>query len=49
MFKMTLNVHKNVSHVPESIPPNITPDINVNDDVDASTSLPVNPDIASIC
>ena len=36
MFKMTLNVHENVSHVPisvlESIPPNITSDSNVNDD-----------------
>ena len=44
MFKITLNVHENVSHVPESIPPNITSDSNVKDDVDASNSLPVNPD-----
>ena len=47
---MTLNVHENVahSHVPENIPPNITSDINVNDDVDSSTSLPVNPDSVTL-
>ena len=43
-----LNVHENVSHVPmsvpENIPPNITSDCNVNDDVDSSTTLPENPD-----
>ena len=39
-----LNVPENVSNVPENIPPNITCDSNVNDDVDALTSLPINPD-----
>ena len=47
MFKMTLNVHENVSHVLESIPP-ITADSNVNDDIDVLTSLPVNPDSATL-
>ena len=44
-----LNVHEKVSHVPENIPPNITSDNNLNDDVDSSTSLPVNPDLVTLC
>ena len=43
-----INVHENVSHVPENIPPNITSDSNINDDVDASTSLPVNPESVTL-
>ena len=34
--------------VPESIRPNITSDSNVNDDMDSSTSLPLNPDSVTL-
>ena len=35
--------------VTETIAPNITVDSNVNNDIDSSISLPVNPDSVTLC